>query len=110
MEYVQAKKIEQISLEGVQVLDHVGDVGGTLKSVTLKDQKGNVVQIAYSGYSGIEIYVPKPPQKEKRFVLSGIYKGLKIDEQFVSDYEAKKRKEELDENADLVIEEKMVEI
>lgn len=79
-------------------------------SITLKGTEGNKITFGYSGYSGIHIFVPKKPEYEEKFVLSGKYKGLDVAENFGLESEANRRKEELEDSEDLKIEKTMVEV
>ena len=95
MKYHSAKTAKEVVLEGITVEFETRD--GSLHSVTLTDKQGNTCKIAKTDYSTMAALVPAPPEKVKKFQVSGTLKGVStVCETFDSDFEATTRKSEIE--------------
>ena len=108
---VLTKDVERrIKLEGIKVSEACIQDSDQLKSITLEDAKGNKVNFAYSGYSGIYAYAPKEPEYKDKYVLKGKYKGIEVYEVFDYQSEASARKAQLEDCETLIINKELVEV
>jgi hypothetical protein len=105
MNWETVKQVKDAQLEGVTV--EIDKADGRFHSVVVTDAKGKKLRVRYESYS-MAVEVPAPPKTEKKFVLQGEYKGLKVSETFDSEHAATNRRYDLDDS--LTIQETEVEI
>ena len=95
-------------LDGITVT--IDKTDSTTNAVTLTDKSGASLRIRLDSYT-LKVEIPAKPKTEKKFTLSGEYKGLPVAEVFNTKYDATIRRDEIDYgNEALVVKEEDVEI
>ena len=92
MKWTRLKTSTANILDGIKIESDYSET--VLKSVTLTDASGHVARVVIDSYS-LYLEVPAPPATEKKWELSGTFKGLAVRELFAYEHEAKYRRDEL---------------
>jgi hypothetical protein len=95
MRFDQVKSSADIQLDGVNV--EIEKLGATINSVVFTDAAGKVVKVQ-SNY-GLSVYVPSKPKTKDAYAVRGTVLGIAVDEPFADEWEADRRKRELEEQA-----------
>lgn len=96
---VEAKKPEELKLDGIEVIATRKSQYGWMTSVTLRDKAGRVAEFIGDS-SQIKILVPAPLEMVKRWYLTGRYlDALDINEVFADRAAAQARLDELTRKA-----------
>lgn len=93
MKWETVKSAKDVVLEGLSF--EIDKTDSSLNSVTISDAAGNQFRVRMSSYS-MYLEVPAKPKMVEKFAVKGSVLGLDVNEQFDNEYEAGKRKEELD--------------
>jgi hypothetical protein len=106
MRFEKVKKDAQLVLKGISFETAWHD--GSLQSVTMRDDAGNVLKLAVESYSFYAL-VPAAPKMVKRYKVSGTLAGLPVEQFFEYDHETQRAKDNyesrvrVDGDADLSI-------
>lgn len=93
MKMIEAKTDRDIKLDGVTA--EITRKNTSVIRVILRDTSGNMVEIGKDGYSDLAVMIPAPPEKKKVWKVNGEIAGIKVDENFDSEYEAKERRQDI---------------
>ena len=109
MKWKTLKTATEVKLDGIKT--EIEWVNGQIYSVLLTDKSGNKLSVRYASYS-FDVSVPAPKETEKKYVLSGMFKGATIMPiTFDKELDAKLEMSNLlNAGADVNIEEKTVEV
>jgi hypothetical protein len=103
MRWKSVKVASEVILEGVKIAFEKHD--NQITAVILKDAKGGLFRLTKGDYNGMAVFVPAPPETEKKWVLSGAVKRVPVREVFDDEEAAVARIVELSgEGADLGVE------
>ena len=93
MELISTKKMSDLKLDGITVTELRFDNSKWITGLRLEDKVGNVIDIGPAQYAGnLDIKIKKPVELVKRFLLSCMLLGLKVEETFKTIEEATDRK------------------
>jgi hypothetical protein len=92
--FVRVKKASELQLDGIAI--ECEYIDGYIGQVTLTDGSGHIVRFSKSQYDSLPVFVPAKPKTEKRHVVAGTVAGLKVEEVFETEYDARNRQRELE--------------
>lgn len=98
---MHVKKVDKFAMVQLAGIDVNGLVeGSVIKTLTLRDDKGNVVVVNPGSYGqGLDVLVQIPPPKVKRWALTGTVLGLPVAELFDALHKAEDRRRELERHS-----------
>lgn len=99
MDFQRIKQSADAKLDGVTVsIERVNDSN---QSVTFTDVTGRILKIAKGQYGELDVLIPAPPKKTKKYAVTGRLLGtLPVNETFAERYEADTRKGEIEKASD----------
>ncbi len=84
---------KDVTLEGIKT-ELVFD-NDSIKRMILRDAKGGYLEFSLENYS-VHAYVPAPPEMKDKWKLSGLIKGIKIEEVYDDEHVARQKFNYLD--------------
>ncbi len=93
MKMTAVKEEKEIRLDGIKA--EITKKDHNVIRVVFRDTSGNFVEVGKDGYSDLTILIPAPPEKKKVWNLKGEIAGIKVNENFDDEYDAKRRRSEI---------------
>lgn len=93
-------EVDQLKIKGLEIIRVTSDGNyDKLRSIILRDADGIEFEFAGADCSHrLEIHIPRPPKKVKRWAIVGSFEGLQIDQLFGTEQEAKDSLERINDH------------